>query len=261
MKLPIPTASFPAFHLTARFKRKLSPIITNALCVLIITSLAVCFVSAQTPAVISGKISEVTVYQGTALVSRVVEIPAAPEASMEVVVSGLPSATDSNSVYADQALGVVIRSVAFRTKEPDKATQAQSEVAKLEQSIKDLQRASAIARNEIALRRIRQEFLKRLGSDFVAPAAQQEMTHGVLQADELKKITKLHFEEYERASQEIMKLGLDIEENAAQLELLEDRRNTLAAGPPVIYEAVVYLQKTAAGPASLKLNYLVKDCG
>ena len=47
----------------------------------------------------------------------------------------------------------------------------------------------------------------------------------------------------------------------AQLQLLEDRRKTLAAGAPVAYEAVVYLQKTAAGPASVKLNYFVNDCG
>jgi len=220
-----------------------------------------CFATAQTPSVLSGTISEVTVYQGTALVSRVVDIPAAQTVPMEVVVSGLPSATDPNSVYADQPQGVVIRSVAFRTKTPDKATQAQSEVAKLEQSIKDLQRSTAIDRNEIALRRIRQDFLTRLGSDFVAPAAQQEMTHGVLQADELTKLTKLHFDEYEKASQEIMKLDLDIEDNSAQLDVLEDRRNTLAAGPPVEYEAVVYLQKTSADPASLRLNYLVNDCG
>lgn len=227
----------------------------------LLTSLAPRFAAAQPPTVLSGKISEVTVYQGTALVSRVVEIPAAAAAPMEVVVSGLPSATDPNSVYADQAQGVEIRSVAFRTKTPDEAAQAQSEVAKLEQAIKALRKASAIARNEIALRRIRQDFLKRLGANFVAPAAEREMTHGVLQADELQKLTKLHFDEYEKASQEIMKLDLEIEENDVQLEQLENRRKTLADGPPVAFEAVVYLQKTAAGPASLKLNYLVKDCG
>ena len=229
--------------------------------IIITGGVATCCATAQTPAVLTGKLSEVTVYQGSALVSREVEIPAGPEAPMEVVVSGLPSATDPNSVYADQAQGVEIRSVAFRTKTPDEAAQALSEVAKLEQSIKELRRNSAVAGNEISLRRIRQEFLKRLGSNFVAPAAQQEMTHGVLQADELRKLTQLHVEEYEKASQEIMKLDLEIEENAEQLKLLESRRKTLAAGPPVSYEAVVYLQKTAAGPASLKLNYLVNDCG
>jgi uncharacterized protein (TIGR02231 family) len=226
-----------------------------------LTIFATCFAIGQTPSVLPGKIAEVTVYQGTALVSRIVEIPNAQTAPMEVVVSGLPSATDPNSVYADQPQGVVIRSVAFRTRTPDQATQAQSEVAKLEKSIKDLERASDVDRNEIALRRIRQDFLKRLGSDFVAPAAQQEMTHGVLQADELTKITKLHFDEYEKASQEIMNLDLAIEDNSDQLEALEERRNALAAGPPVEYEAIVYLEKTVPGPASLKLNYLVKDCG
>ncbi len=224
---------------------------------ILITGLA----AAQTPTVLSGKISDVTVYQGTALISRVVDIPASQQGAMEVVVSGLPSATDSNSVYADQAKGVEIRSVAFRSKAPDEAAQAQSEVAKLELSIKELRQKTSVNHNEISLRRIRQEFLKRLGSDFVAPAAKQEMTHGVLQAGELAKLTKLHFDEYEKASQEIMKLDLAIEENEEQLTRLEERRKTLAAGPPVSYEAVVYLQKTADGPASLKLNYLVNDCG
>jgi hypothetical protein len=75
---------------------------------------------------ISGKISDVTVYQGTALVSRLVEIPDGPAVSVEIVVSGLPSATDPNSVYADQAQGVVVRSVACRIKTPDQASQAPS---------------------------------------------------------------------------------------------------------------------------------------
>lgn len=259
MKLPSSLAC--ADHHLRNRRRPLPPLIATAWRGFLLTCLATCLATAQIPVVLSGKISEVTVYQGTALVSRSVELPAAPAASMEVVVSGLPSATDANSVYADQAQGVVIRSIAFRPKTPDKAAQAQSEVAKLEQAIKDLRRASAIAHNEIKLRRIRQDFLRQLGSNFVAPAAQQEMTHGVLQADELAKLTKLHFDEYEKASQEIMKLDLEIEESTAQLKGLEDRRKTLAAGPPVAYEAVVYLQKIAAGPAALKLNYLVNDCG
>jgi uncharacterized protein (TIGR02231 family) len=77
----------------------------------------------------------------------------------------------------------------------------------------------------------------------------------------LQKLTKLHFDEYEKASQEIMNLDLEIQENSTQLDALEERRQTLAAGPPVEYEAVVYLQRTGAGPGALKLNYLVNDCG
>jgi len=230
--------------------------------ILAATSILSCLhAGAQESVIRPGKISEVTVYQGSALVSRVVDIPDGALAPMEIVISGLPSATDANSVYADQAQGVEIRSVACRTKTQDEAAAAESEVAKLEQAIKDLRRKSSVAHNEIALRRIRQDFLKRLGSEFVAPAAQQEMTRGVLQAEELKKLTQMHFDEYEKASQEIMGLDLQIGENTEQLKVLEDRRKTLAAGPPVEYEAVVYLQKTKAGPASLKLNYLVNDCG
>ena len=63
----------------------------------------------------------------------------------------------------------------------------------------------ATANNEIALRRIRQSYLKDL-QRFVAPAASQEMTHGVIQSKEIEAVTQLHFREYEKASQEILKL-------------------------------------------------------
>jgi len=155
---------------------------------------------------------------------------------------------------------VNIRSVACRTRPPDEAAAMKGQVAELEKAIRELEIKLADSRNEIALRRIRQDFLKDLGR-FVAPAAKQEMTHGVLQAEELEKLTRLHFSEYETASQEIMKLDIQIEDDSEALNKLEAEREKLAAGPPVTFDAVIYVEKTAAGPASLMLNYLVKDCG
>jgi uncharacterized protein (TIGR02231 family) len=118
----------------------------------------------------------------------------------------------------------------------------------------------AVARNEIALRRIRQEYLKDL-QRFVAPAAAQEMTHGVLQSKELEAVTMMHFREYETASQEIMKLDLEMAEDQEALKKLDAESDKLAAGPDITYDAIIYLDKPAAGPAELSLNYLVDDCG
>ena len=217
-------------------------------------------VVAEEPWQTEGRITGVTLYRGSAMVTRQVDLPGERTGAMEVLVTALPSATEAASVFADRAEGVSVRSVACRTRPPEDEEQMQGQVVELDAKIRALGKELANARNEISLRRIRQDFLKNLGH-FVAPAAQQEMTHGVLQAAELEKLTQLHFTEYEKASQEIMKLDLEIEDGRLELKKLEAERAKLAEGPPQTYDAVIYLDKPAAGPAGLKLNYLVKDCG
>lgn len=209
---------------------------------------------------IAGRLTEVTLYQGTALVTRHIELPANLHGPFEVLVSPLPTATDPTSVFADRAEGVEVRSVACRSRPPADAEQTKGAVAQLEEAIEEISQGIAISRNEIALRRIRQDYLKALGN-FVAPAVSQEMSHGVLQAKEIEQITMMHFKEYETASTEIMEFDFEIAENQDKMEKLQVERAKLAAGPPLKYDVVLYLEKVKAGPASLKLNYLVKDCG
>lgn len=205
-------------------------------------------------------IKEVTLYQGTALVTREVRVPADKEGSFEVIVEGLPTATDPESVFADEGQGLEVRSVTCRMRSSEETKRVQSAVAKLERSIKELDRKSSDARNEIALRRIRQEYLRSLG-DFVAPATRQEMSHGVLQADELASVTQMHFTEYETASQEIMKLTNQISDDSETLSSLRRERDQLASGPTQIYDAVVFVEKEPGKEAVFNLNYLVRDCG
>jgi len=209
---------------------------------------------------VAGTISEVTLYRGTALVTREIVLAEGPAGPLEVLVSLLPTATDPATVYADTAEGVEIRSVTCRTRPADQAEERQGEVVRLEGAILEAEQKISHSQNEIALRRIRQEFLRSLG-DFVAPTVSQEMAHGVLQADELEKVTQMHFKEYETASQEILELGFEIDADQKSLAALRTERDKLAAGPPVTYDVVIYLERSEAGPARLKLNYLVKDCG
>ena len=212
------------------------------------------------PPALTGRLVEVTLYQGTALVTRQIDLPAGPKGPLEVIVAPLPTATDSESVFADRAEGVEIRSVACHSHPPAEAEKLKSEVAQLEEAIKKANQEISTSRNEIALRRIRQDYLKSLG-DFVAPAVSKEMAHGILQAKEIEAVTKMHFTEYELASQEIMELDFTIEESRERLTRLTKEREKLAAGPPMTYDVVLYLEKLNDGPASLKLNYLVQDCG
>ena len=205
-------------------------------------------------------IQEVTLYQGTALVTRRVTVAADRGGSFEIVVKGLPTATDPESVFADEGTGLEVRSVTCRMRSSEETKRVESEVAKMDGLIKQLERKNSTARNEIALRRIRQDYLRSLGS-FVAPAARQEMSHGVLQADELASVTQMHFREYESASQEIMKLSNQIDDDEETLSVLRRERQKLAAGPTQIYDAVVFVEKEEGAEAVFNLNYLVSDCG
>lgn len=222
------------------------------------------FTAAQAPqnpvTPIAGQIHDITLYQGTAVVSRQVEIPADHTGACEIVIGPLPAATDPASVYADRVTGATVRSVACRSRPPAEAAKLQGRAGEIEQEIHDLEAKIATSKNEISLRRIRQDYLKDL-QKFVAPAASQEMTHGVIQSKELEAVTQMHFTQYEKASQEIMKLDLEVKDDAKTLKKLQEEAAKLAAGPPVSYDAVVYLDKPAAGPASLSLNYFVRDCG
>lgn len=205
-------------------------------------------------------IRRVTLYQGTALVTREVRVSAEQEGAFEVIVEGLPTATDPESVFADEGQGLEVRSVTCRMRSSEETKRVKSEVAKLENLIKELDRKCSEARNEIALRRIRQDYLRNLGA-FVAPAARQEMSHGVLQAEELATVTQMHFKEYETASQEIMKLSNQIDDDSETLATLRRDRDKLASGPTQIYDAVVFVEKERGEEAVFNLNYLVSDCG
>lgn len=208
----------------------------------------------------SHAIVKVTLYQGTALVTRKVEIPEEKSGSFEVVIRGLPTATDPESVFADEGKGVEVRSVSCRMRSSEETKRVKSEVMKLEEQLKDLSRKMSTARNEIALRRIRQDYLRNLGN-FTAPAARQEIAHGVIQAEELSKVTKMHFEEYETASQEVMKLSNEIDDDQERYEEVRQVRDQLTAGPTQIYDVIVFVEKEAGKNATFNLNYLVSDCG
>jgi hypothetical protein len=194
-----------------------------------------CFGQNEPLAPIPGRLTDVTLYKGTALVGRHVELPADKQGTFEIVVSPLPTATDPDSVYADDTSGVEVRSVSCRTRPVDQAVEREDRVSQLDLAIRELERKISSSKNEIALRRIRQNFLKGL-ENFVAPAAHQEMTHGVLQAEELAAVTKMHFEEYESASQEILKLDFEIEDDQKSLSALKKERSKMATGPPQTYD-------------------------
>ncbi|MBN1421710.1 MAG: mucoidy inhibitor MuiA family protein [Planctomycetes bacterium] len=223
----------------------------SALAVVVIAAQAA---AAQTP----GKITEVRVYRGQALVTRAVEFDAQAGAQ-DVVITALPAAIVPSSLYASGDEGLSIRAVRYRQTAVEEEPRA--EVREVEEKLETLAKETRRIESALAVLEKRNQYLDKL-EQFVAPTAQVEMTKGVLDPEALTQLTEMMFNGREKIATE----KLEAEERKAAIaeerKLLERKRAEFAAGETkVLREAVVFLEAARAGRAHLSLSYLVDGVG
>ncbi len=202
---------------------------------------------------VHGKIDEVTVYRGQALVTRLIEIPG--DAGLhEIVVSDLPERIEPGSIYAESAEGVEVRSVRYRIRPVERDVRA--EVRKLDDEIRqvqDLLHANETQEKVLADQTI---YLGKL-EQFTAPTANAELTKGVLNAETLKALTKFQFDMRGTIADQLLKLSLEKRDLNDRLAVLNRQREVVSGGSAkTIREAVVFVQSKIAG-GKLRLRYLV----
>jgi hypothetical protein len=206
----------------------------------------------------AGRIESVTLYIGQALVTRVVPLDA-PAGRVEILVTDLPEFIEPESLFAESGEGVSVRAVRYRTRavgeDPREA------VRKLDADIEAAN--DRLARN----RRLQQLAQQRLAyldkqENFVAPTASVEMARGVLNADALRAVSLFNFDQRKAAAEEQLKLDAEARDIGKEIELLGRKRAEAAArGSRQVREALLFLEKTAPGRASVRLSYLVEGAG
>jgi hypothetical protein len=200
-----------------------------------------------------GKLDEVTVYRGQALVTRLVEVPG-PAGLREVVVTELPEHVQPASIYAESADGVEVRSVLYRIRPVEQ--DVREEVRKLDEQIlavrdqiQTTNEKSQVLANQIT-------FLSKL-EQFTAPTASVELTKGVLNAETLKALTSYLFEQRERIAAEQLKLSFELRSQNDKLSTLNRQREVLTGGSAkTIREAVVFVNLKEAN-GKMRVRYLV----
>ena len=200
-----------------------------------------------------GKLDEVTVYRGQALVTRLIEVPG-PAGLREIVVTELPEHVQPASIYAESADGVEVRSVLYRIRPVEQ--DVREEVRKLDTDIRGVQdliqtnnQQSQLLANEIG-------YLAKL-EQFTAPTANAELTKGVLNAETLKVLTSFIFEQRRRISDEQLKLSFELRGLNDKLNTLNRQREVLTGGSAkTIHEAVVFVNLKEAN-GKLRLRDLV----
>ncbi|HEY2785453.1 MAG TPA: mucoidy inhibitor MuiA family protein [Fimbriiglobus sp.] len=202
------------------------------------------------------RVSAVTVYKTTALVTREVTPPDAI-GQTEVIVSPLPTSTMPSSLYAEGADGIRVMSTRFRTRAI--AEDTREEVRKLETRTRELNRKLQVLQGEIRASELNAALLTKLET-FTTATLLHLTDGGKLDSD--KTISLVNFIRENRSKliadevgtkQQIEDLQTEI---AFQQRLLAEKSN----GPArTERDAIIVIDKTKAGPVSLRLNYLVAD--
>jgi N-terminal domain of unknown function (DUF4140) len=106
------------------------------------------------------KITDVTVYQGQALVTREVSVPDG-DGTVELVVTPLPPQTVDSSLYTEGAEGLRVLSTRFRTRAIKEDTR--QEVRAKQELLKKLQADAQRLEKEIAVQQEDLDHLQRVG--------------------------------------------------------------------------------------------------
>lgn len=205
-----------------------------------------------------GKVVTVTLYRNQALVQRELTVTAGL-GEHELVVTGLPEATNSQSLFAMGSDSVLIRGVRFRARAVK--DEPRPEIRKIDEALK----AAARERAEISLHQ--QLNKKRLSTldrmdHFVATTAKAEFAKGVLNAETLKTITLFSNAQRTEAMKAILKANQEAHDlDEREQHLHRQRAELTGASSRTVREAVLFLEKTAATPATVKLSYIVAGAG
>jgi hypothetical protein len=214
-------------------------------------------VRAAEPAVVDGRVSAVTVYQGQALVTREVEVKDV-QGLHEVVVTNLPESVLPGSLFAEPSGGVEVRSVRYRARPIEE--DVRKEVRELADQIQLVQDKLAAVAQERQLLDQRKKYLASV-EEFTASTSKLELKSGILNPETLKTLTQFLFAEREKIAKRELELAQEERRQNNENELLARKRETVAAGSArTVREAVVIVNAPkgeAAGAAKLKLSYLV----
>ena len=201
-----------------------------------------------------GTVDAVTLYRGQALVTRIVSFDA-PAGAVQLVVKDLPEAVLAHSLYANADKGVQVRAVRYRSRARAEAPKA--DVRVLDDKIREIEKQARASASGQALLNKKAAYLDGL-ERFVVPTAKVEMAKGVLNADTLDKLTGMMFaHRQDLAKQHLAAQEKDLELRR-QLDLLRRKRSELSRSHTTFdREALVFIDKAAAGKGTIRLNYLV----
>lgn len=206
---------------------------------------------------LSSKTQKVTAYQGMALITRRVEVPALTVGAHELVIDGLPAGlnADSLSVSGEGTARLKIHHLQLR---PPADGGEDPALAALRKQVEALQLQLAKVENLGELSEFRAELLQTFQEQLAARAANPQRNTSVKEWDELMKFA---LSESETILDSRLSTEARVKALQEQLALLTQRlaEAQQASGPRM--QATLYVSAETPGSTSLQLSYLIGNVG
>jgi hypothetical protein len=210
--------------------------------------------TAQSPRTAASLITDVTVYQGQALVTREVVVPAG-DGTVELVVTPLPAQTVDSSLYTEGAEGLRVLSTRFRTRAVEDDTR--QEVRAKEQLIKKLEVDAQRLQKQIAVEQEDLSYIKSLGS-FTGTALTGLTEKGRLDSEAIVTLSRFLMENRGAKAKTETELRVQLQANAEAAGFARRQLAELSSGTSrVERDAVIVVNKTRREAGKVRLGYLV----
>lgn len=208
------------------------------------------------PKTATSRITQVTVYPDTALVTREVQVPEA-KGLHEVVVGPLPATVVGNSLYGEGMEGIRVLATRYRTRAVEADTrkevrEIQTEEDKLNTETQKIASESKTMEANVA-------FLAKLEA-FAGATTTASTEKAKLDSAQVTKLATYLMETRKEQNQKIHDNSVLSQEIQKKLQFLQRKRNELASGSGrTENEAVLVVERVVEGPKQAKLSYLVES--
>ncbi|MGL6073120.1 MAG: mucoidy inhibitor MuiA family protein [Fimbriiglobus sp.] len=202
------------------------------------------------------KIVNVTIYQNTALITREVTVPDAM-GLQEVVVTPLPPSTMETSLYAEGSDGVRIMSARYKTRaiNQDNRLEVQQLQTKLRENAKKTESLTA----DLKALEANTGFLTKI-EGFTAATLVTLTDKGHLDAEKTISLANFVRETRAKAAKEEVTIKQQIQAIQEDTNFTQRRLAEVSGGfSRIERDAIINVEKTKAGAATIRLNYLVSN--
>jgi len=200
----------------------------------------------------TSRVSAVTVYPNSALVTREVDVPEG-QGTLELVVTPLPPQTVNSSLYTEASEGIRVLATRFRTRQLMEDTR--EDVRKLHDELKQLQMTKEKLDSDIKAVQANLHLLTKLENP---AAAVHPSDKGAANSESAIALSKYIMDCRVEKSKEIVSLQQQMQLNQEKVEFAQRKLSELAAGSSrAEQDAVIVVDKANGAGGKVRLNYLV----
>ncbi len=202
----------------------------------------------------ASRVTQVTVYQSNALVTREVDVPEGAGV-MELVVGSLPPTTVNSSLYSEGGDGIFVMTTRFRTRPIQEDTR--EEVRKLQAQLKEHAETAQKIQAEIKTLEQNLAMLAKL-ENFTSATTEKATEKASLNGETVITLTKYVMDQRAEKSKEVVSLQQQLAKNQEETQFAQRQLQDVASGSSKTErDAVIVVDKKNAAAGKVRLNYLV----